>query len=356
MKFTIETAKFAAALKIASVAMQGGMTLPILGNIKIEATEGQLALSTTNLDIYVIQKVPATVTEEGVTTIAFAILAALVGRIRASKITITGKEKEIVFKAGEVTASIETLDATEFPPPLKQDRSRAVQIDAQDILKPFSMLAHAIHDDASRYQLMGINLFPTEEGTDFAATNGHRLVVYHGRKLTDESVIAPEMFVKALLKIAPAGEAEVSISDGAITFVSENVEITGKLLEANYPNWRNVIPKKTDTAFSCERKELIAALQTCAIFADNKVPGSQLKGEGKEIEVSHPGKATARILGTDLNGQPELSIRLNARLLIETLGVLEGDDVRIQCTDGNSPVMIEEGPVVAVINRLIPVE
>lgn len=355
MKFTIETKVLASALKIASVAMVGGMQLPILGNIKIEAVNNQLILSTTNLDIYVIQKVAAEVASEGATTVAFRIFSQLVNRMDATTITISTQEKELLFKSGDVTATLETLNPEEFPPPLPQDRSGAVQIDAKYILKPFSVLAHAMHDDPSRYLLMGINLFPTKQGTDFAATNGHRLAIYHGAKITLENVIASDVFVRALLKIAPTGESTITVAGGVISFVSKEAEVMAKLVEGNFPNWRAAVPEKTDIAFSCDRKDLISALQTCAIFADNKVPALQLAGKKKEIEVSQPGKASAMVLGTELKGQPDISIRLNARYLIETLSVLESDTVRIQSKDGNSPVMIEEGPVVAVINRLLAV-
>lgn len=358
MKFTIQTDALAAALRIASVAtMSGRSTLPILGNIKIEAMDEEIALTTTNLDLYVIQKIPAKVAQVGVTTVAFSLLSQLVTQMESKEIGITLNKKMLEFKSGDFHApAIETLDASEFPGPLPQNRDAKVSCEAEEIMRPFSLLAHAIHDSDQRYLLQGINLSPSKDGTEFAATNGVRLVFYRGAGITKDNVIIPEAFVKAILKIDPKGDAQCIISDGVITIIAEGFEISSKLIEGNFPNWRKIVPDRSDKAFGCGRKPLIAALQKCAIFVKPQTPGIEIRGKGKEIEVSQPGKATAMILGTELAGQPDMAIRLDAFFLIQTLGVFEGDNIRIQLKDADSPILIEEGPLSAVINRLKMVE
>lgn len=353
MKFAIETHLLAKALKIAAVAIVGGPSLPILGNVKIEAADGQAQFSTTNLELYVRQKVACDVKKDGAITLPHSLLSALTGRITATAASIEANGKEAVFKAGEVTAVIETLPADEFPPPPKLNNEKAKEIDAPDILKPFAMLSHAIGDDPSRYQLMGINLSPAKNGTDFAATNGTRLAIYHGQELSSEDVIAPDIFARALPKMPFGGKLKAIIADGFISVSSEETELTAKLIEAKYPNYKVAVPKRSEQAFSCDRQELLRALQTCLIFTDRSFPGVQLAGTEKQIEVSQPGKATVMVMGADLAGQPTISVRLNARHLIEALTVLENDEVRIQYTDANSPVMIEEGAFRAIINRML---
>lgn len=350
MKFTIETDALASALRIASVAVMGARsTLPILGNIKIEATGEQITLSTTNLDIYVIQKLAAKVEKEGATTAPFSILSALVGRMQASKIAIALTKDGLVFKSGDFTAALETLDASEFPAPVPTT-GNGVECEATDILKPFGMLAHAMTTQESRYVLMGINIAPKGE---FVASDGRRIAVYAGKELTEQSVIVPDVFVRALLKIEPSGSVKVFIENGHITLAFEEIRMTSKLIKGNYPNWRVNVPKKTDKALSCGRKQLIHALQTCSIFCHAKTPGLNLSGKGKEIEVSQPGKASERILGTELEGQPEITIRFNEAFLIAVLDVLDGENVRIQVSDGSAPAIIEEGNFKEIIAPML---
>lgn len=352
MKFTIETEKLKSALEICSVAMMGRPTLPILSNVKIEALDGRIILSTTNLEIYAKQRAEAKVSSDGAVTVAFDLFSRLVARITASKITITEGKNLIDFKGGDVTAVIETLSADEFPEQLKQ-KGDPKKCEASDILKPFSMLRHAICQDESRYTLQGIQLSPVEGQTEFAATEGHVICRYQGEQIATEEAIVPDDFVNAFLKIRPAGSIAVLISDGAIKIESENTFLQGKLIEGQYPNWRQAVPERSEQALSCGRKPLIDALKTCALFTNSQIPGLYLAGKRKEVEVSLPGKATANVLGTELDRQPDISIRLNANFLIETLNVLDEDDVRIQCRKDAQCVMIEEGKFTAVILLLL---
>lgn len=351
MKFTIETGALAAALKIAGVAISNRTTLPILGNIKIEAAESQVILSTTDLDIHVIQKVPAKVSHVGSTTAPFSILSQLVNRLQSTETKIEQVKNEIVVRSGEVTATLETLPADEFPPPFALDRASGVKCDADDFIKPFAALAHAISTDSSRYNLMGINLSEAPNGSDFAATDGKRLAIYRGGiALTKDNIIFPDVFIRAILKIQPRGEISAIIADGHATIIAHDIEVGSKLIEGRYPNWKQNIPEKNGKAFSCGRKPLIDALQTCSIFAAlQNLPGLTLTGKGKEIEISLPGKAIAMVLGTELAGQPKLSIKVNERYLLDALSVMELENVRIHIKDENSALLIEEGAFQSII-------
>lgn len=357
MKFTIETGALKEGLATVSVGIEERLILPILGSVKIETGEGEIILSTTNLDIYVIQKIPAKVSSAGAMTVAFDLFSKLVARITSSQISITQEGNSINFKGGEVVAEIETLPADEFPPLLEQ-KGTAKQCESGEILKPFSMLRHAICDNPNRYALHGISLETTADGGDFVASTGYLIAVYHGQRLSEENVIVPESFVRAVLKIQPAGTISVTISNGSIKLEAATTTLQGKLVEATFPGWKQVVPDRSDKALSCGRQDLMDALRICSLFTDRQISGLYIEGKGKEIEVSFPGKCSAKILGTELSGQPEISLRINARFLrflLETLGVLEGENVRIQMKNEDSPIRIEEGPFMAILNRLQPV-
>lgn len=351
MKFTIETGTLKEGLDAVSVGMTGRTTLPILGNVKIDAAEDVITLSTTNLDIYVTQKVPAKVSKAGAVTVPFDLFARLVGRISASRITVAAVENAIEFKGGDVAATIETLPAHEFPDPLMQSGS-PTECDASAILKPFNMLSYSICKDETRWVLQGISIAPSESGGSFVAIAGPMFAIYKGEHVTDAEVIVPEGFVRAVRKLQPEGAISLLVSDGAINLESQSTRIQGKLIEGRFPNWREIVPERSDIALSCGRKPLIEALRTCSIFTDGQIRGLRVTGKSKEVEVSLPEKAVATVLGSELAGQPDISFRINSAHLIDTLSVLDSDDVRIQVKDRTSPVMIEDGPFTAVINVL----
>lgn len=354
MKFTIETKALKDALEICSVAMIGRPSLPILSNVKIEALEGRIILSTTNLEIYVKQRAEAKVVKEGAVTVAFALFSGYVRDLEGSELTITQGENHVIdCKSGEKSFTMETLPAEEFPEQLKQDGTPK-RCNAADIAKPFTMLRHAICQDESRYVLQGIRIAPVEGKSEYIATEGHMICKYDGEDIaSSEEAIVPDAFVNAFLKIKPVDAVSVLISNGAISVQSEATFLQGKLIEGNFPSWQQTIPKKREKALSCGRQPLIRALKFCArsLFG-LQVPGLYLAGKKKEVEVSLPGKAADSILGTELDKQPEVTIRIDAHFLIETLSVMEGDDVRIQHEQGSNCVRIDEGKFTAVIMLL----
>lgn len=355
MQFTIETKKLVAALQTVAVAVEIRSTLPILGNVKIEASGKIVTMAATNLDLYASVKLEAEVEEDGATTVTFRALQQLVGQILSSKTTLTVIGKELDVTGGQTQSTFETLPAEEFPPPLSTGKTEPVKCDAEDFMQPFRMLAHAMGSDESFYNLMGIAILPAKKGCEFAATTDKsRVAVFSSsKKLTSVDAIMPEALISALLKIQPKGEATFGIGEGVISIQAGEVEIISKLIEGTFPNYKQIIPAPPETAFACNRKDLIHAVQTCAIFTDRLTPGITLTGRGKEIIVTRPPKTKESVMGTDLIGQPDISIRLQARNLLDALEVLTGDDVRLECTDGKSPILIREGTFQAILAPLV---
>lgn len=358
MKLTIETKKLAGALHTAAVAVEHKTTLPILGNIKFDADEKKniLTISATNLDVYVMIKVPAEITKSGSVTVPYRLLSSLVGHIQAKKTDLTWIEKEIEIRAGRVEARIETLSAEEFPAPLKTPENK-VQCDAEDFMAPFRMLAHAISTEGERYQLQGVNLAPNRRNKkhcDFVATDGRRVAIFYSqKKLTSDNVIIPHTVISAMLKIQPKGDATIAIGESVLMMSVADFELQAKLVEGQYPNYQQVIPEKPDKAFICDRKDLIQAITTCAVFTDKTIPSISLTGKGKEIEVARPPRAKAMIMGSELAGQPDVTIFLQAQYVLDALNVLSGDEVKVLCVDEKTPILIREENFLAVLAPIV---
>lgn len=345
MKFSIETHHLASALSVVSVAAEGHATLPILGNVKIEAKESQAIFATTNLELWATATRPATVKQEGAITLPIDLLRKLVSRLQSTQADFTLDGKEMKLRCGDVDAVFETLPADEFPPEPTQNEGGAVECDASDIVDPFAKVSHAIGCDPSRYTLMGVNL---NDG-HFIATDGRRISVFKGANLTADNVIVPDLFVRAVLKIKPAGKVKVNVADAHISLRSEDCALVSKLIEGQYPNWRNVVPKNGSNLFACGRKDLIDALRTCAIFTDASTKALNMIGRGKQVEISEGKSAKAMVMGTELAGQPKLTMRFNCGYMLDVLGVLDKETVTIRCSDSGSGMVVEEGPFKAVI-------
>jgi DNA polymerase III subunit beta len=353
MKFKIETKLLKEALNVISV-VAAHATLPILGNVRIEAGKNGIILSVTNLDLYLTYKVPAEIKEPGAITTPLSLLGRLVNAMTSSMIEISLNGTGLDFVCGETKAFLEILPSEEFPPEFEQPAEEGT-FDAKAILEPFTKLAHAMCTDASRYNLMGIGISSNSNGCDFAATSGARLAIFHGEKISTEDVIVPDIFVRALLKINPEGQLSISVSKSVITVANNEIKLSGKMIEAKYPNWKQVVPKNGSNVFSGDRCELMSAIKVCCIFSSDKIQALTMKGQNKEIEISKPGRSRVTVLGAELGGQPKLEIKFNAKFVLDALSVLEQDVVRIRCSDEKSPMLIQEGAFQSVVTALQPV-
>lgn len=352
MKFTIETKALSEALGVASVAVNNRMSLPILGNVKIQATSLTVQLSTTDLDMFVEQSVPAKIAKQGATTVSFDMLHRLVSRLSAKETEVTLSGTSMRIKSGDVSAVLEALHEQEFPETPLQSEGESVACDAKELLTPLSKVEHAMRSDAGKYELMGVNI---QDG-QFVATDGRRLAGFTGVKLNSESAIAPTKFVKAMLKIAPTGNLAVKIGDGLISVVSETVRLTCKLVEGQFPQNAMAIAKTKpgEDIFSCERRDLIEALRTCSVFRDGMLNGLSVTGKGKEIEVANGEKIKVMVMGSELTGQPDFSKKFNATYMLDALSVLEKDSVAIHCAEAHTTLVIQEGAFISVIQGMIP--
>lgn len=350
MKFTIETSILHAALGVASVAVDSRLSLPILGNVKLQADENGVSVTTTNLDLFVEQTLPSKGVKPGTITVPFDLLHRLTGRLTTTKTEIELSGKSLKIRCGEVNAVLETLPGDEFPPTPTQKGGTPITCGAKELLLPLQKVNHAICDDSSRYQLCGVNI----NGPEFVATDGKRLAIFVGTEFSKESVIIPTIFVKSFLKIAPAGEITVMVAGGLIAIESDTLRIVCKLVEAQYPNWKAFVPGKPGKEiFGCDRQELIEALKTCSVFRDGMMNALTISGRGKEIEVAKDEKIKAMVLGSELAGQPKLTKRFNANYLLDALGVLEDKNVAIHCDKDSPTLIIQEGAFKTIIQGMI---
>lgn len=351
IKFTIETKLLHEALGIASVAVDSRLSLPILGNVKIEAGD-KISLTTTNLDLFVEQLLPSKgKVKPGAVTVPFDLLHRLTGRLTSTETEMELAGKILKIRSGEINAILETLPEDEFPPMPKQKTADVDPCDVKELLIPLKKVHHAMSIDASRYHLCGVNL----NGPQFIASDGRRIAVFTGREFSKESVIVPSIFVKAMLKIEPAGKIAVLISDGLISVQNMELKVFCKLVEAQYPTGAKTASEKKPGKhiFGCDRTELIEALKTCAIFRDGIMNALTMSGRGNEIEISKDDKIKAMVMGCELAGQPELTKRFNSNFLLDALGVLEEKAVTIHCEDSDATLLIQEGAFKTVIQGLL---
>jgi len=362
MNISITKDQIIAGLQAVQNVVSTRTTLPILSNVLLRAEGGHVEFTATDLDVSVTCKVEAKVIKSGATTLPVKKLFGIVRELNG-EIEIETDEKNISsIRSGSSFFKIHGLSADEFPPLPKFKDDKKVLLPQENIRAMIRKTSFAVSTDESRYVLNGIFISLKEGKMTFVATDGRRLA------LVDEEVdiseksagefIVPAKAVNELNRLLQdKGDVELKFGENQASFALKNetgfsVLLITKLIEGNYPNYRQVIPGEAKERIGVGREELVQALRRAEILTSEKANSVKL-AFGKNlltITANSPEVGEAReTMAINYKGK-ELAIAFNPRYLIDPLNALTEDEVFIELIDELSPGVIKiNGPFLYVV-------
>ena len=352
MRLTCQPSTLGQALQVVSRAISTRTTLPILNNILLETTSEGLALTATNLEIGIRKVVPAEVAEEGSTTAPARLLTDFVGTLpdEPLELTLDSGTQTLNLRCGRFDTHVKCIEADEFPPGPRPDEGDTIQIPLDDLLTAVEQTQMAASTDEARPVLTGILLHIEGSQHTLAATDGHRLAV---RKLQasagdglEARLIVP---ARALGELGRAfrgetGEVELTISKARnqVFFRAGTSEVTSRLIDGTYPNYAQVIPKKSSTTVSASTAELTQTVRAVALFARDSANVIRIRASADGLVLS----ATTNEVGdskADVDAEvegSEIQIAFNAKYVVDALAVASTAKVEMQFDGPLSPGLI----------------
>ena len=327
--------------------ISSGNTLPILNNILLKTDEGRLKLSSTNLELAINTWVVGKIEEEGEITIPARLINDYINSVPAEKITISSKNQTLFIETESANTHINGLPAEEFPliPQIKEEIF--TKTDAKALQKTIQEVTFATAFSETQPELSGV-LF-TFEGKilTLAATDRYRLA--EGKvELTSEvtaprQVIVPGKTVSELGRIIIDGLVDIYLTEGQICFKTTEIELTSRLIEGQYPDYKQIIPKNFTTEAIVEKTPLIQSIKVASLFAsENNNIELDLSQQNKQIIIKSQavqvGDSEIR-LGAEFLGQKN-SIIFNYRYLLECLNNLDDEKVTLKIINSSSPAAI----------------
>ena len=362
MNISITKEQIIAGLQAVQNVVSTRTTLPILSNVLIRAEGSHVEFTATDLDVTVACKVEAKVVKPGATTLPVKKLFGIVREL-TGEIEIETDEKNLSsIRSGSSFFKIHGLAADEFPPLPKFKDDKKVSLPQENIRGMIRKTSFAVSTDESRYVLNGIFISLKEGKMTFVATDGRRLA------LVDEEVdiseksagefIVPAKAVNELNRLLQEkGEVELKFGENQASFALKNesgfsVLLITKLIEGNYPNYRQVIPGEAKERIGVGREELVQALRRAEIMTSEKANSVKL-AFGKNlltITANSPEVGEAReTMAINYKGK-EMAIAFNPRYLIDPLNALTEDEIFIELIDELSPGVVKiNGPFLYVV-------
>src|SRR6202051_1099467 len=248
MKFSATKEKLLEGLQQVQNVVSTRTTLPILSNVLLQASDGEVHLTTTDLDVGVRGSFEAEVEKEGATTLPPRRLFIMVRELPASEIQIDVDGKNAAsIRSGQSFFKILGLPEEEFPPLPKFENAKVVTMRQKDLRDGLKKTSYAISTDETRYVLNGVLFSFKENKLTLVATDGRRLALVdlEGEfpRSQEADIIRPTKAVTELSRLlGDEGDVRLSVGENQVSFQINDTLLASKLIEGNYPNYRQVIP------------------------------------------------------------------------------------------------------------------
>lgn len=351
MEFTIARDELLQGLYLTQGIVERRTTIPILANVLIESAGDGIAITATDQEIGVRRHCSATVKKKGALTTGARKLYEIVRECSEGAIVFRSMDNNwIEVSSGKSRFKIVGLDPKEFPamPKATQESGdrQTITIPVETLREMVQRTIFAVSTDETRLNLSGVLFERPEKGKiRFVATDGHRLsmitrAVEGGGVMN--GVIVPRKGVLEVSKIIETGEdpVEMAVRGGVAHATRGSVELSMRLVEGEFPDYKQVVPGQSKRRMVVEALPLLAALRRVSLVSSERTRGVKLQIETGRLEVSsiNPdiGEANDEI-SVEYEGEP-LSIGFNAKYLIDVLGVLaESSQVEVSFIDEVSP-------------------
>jgi DNA polymerase-3 subunit beta len=358
MKFRISKEAFLDGLQKVQHVVSSRTTLPILSNVLIVAKDGRIQFTTTDLDVGITGSVEAQIDKEGATTLPAKRLVSIVRELPTSEIEISVDAKNHAsIRSGPAFFKIIGLSEAEFPPLPDFQGSKEFRIPQQVMRDGLRKTSYAISSDETRYVLNGIFASFREGKMTLVATDGRRLAMvdsdleFPASHETD--VIIPTKAVQELQRLlGDTGDVVVKLTDNQISFTIGDSLLASKLIDGNYPNYRQVIPGEALERVIISREALLETVRRVSLLSSEKSNSVKLVFSENQIEVTanSPDVGEAQeAMDVIYQGKP-MQIAFNPEFLQAPLRNLETTDVYLDLIDEMSPGVLRiEGSFLYVL-------
>ena len=358
MKFTIDRADLLRSLNHVHSVVERRNTIPILANVLLRADKDSISLTTTDMDLEIVDSVSAKTTTPGATTVPAHTLYDIARKLPdATSVEISGGDGDstLTVRAGKSTFRLGCLPTEDFPKMGSSDKfAYSFSLPAADLRMLIDRTRFAISSEETRYYLNGIYLHAAEsDGVAVlraVATDGHRLARFEmplpeGAK-DIPGVIIPRKAINEIRKLIDvAGDTiEIGLSDNKLRFSFDHVTLTTKLIDGTFPDYERVIPKNNDKVLEVNPGSFASAVDRVSTISSEKSRAVKLTLGGKTMTLSanspDSGSASEEI-EIRFNSGP-MEIGFNSAYLMDVTRQIEGEGCRISLSDPASPTIIQD--------------
>ena len=356
MEIEATAEKLSKALNNVSRIATSKVALPVLNNVLIKVKDKQVSLVTTNLDMAIIDFLPVSNSKDGVITVPAKLLAEFISNLPKNEtVKITSNGTKITVAAGKYSSTINGSPADDFPELPEIDEKSAVifKIGTEEFKNGIGQVIIASSNDFNRPALTGVHFYTSDKSLFVVATDGYRLAKKKLVKNVQSEIkitIPANSLQEVLRSIADdTEEIEISFNDDLIRFRLGELEIISKIIDAEYPNPEDFLPKTSEINLTVDRSDLIRVVKLASLFArhtTNDVITCEVKSPDTfsvhSIANEYGENDSSINTKTDQDGK----ISVTSRYLLDALNVVSTPKISISFNDKSKNLSVIESALV----------
>jgi len=349
MKFSILREEILPALQIVNGVVERRQTLPILSNLLLVASKDAVTLTATDMEVELVVAINKSLESSGeVTMPARKLLDICRALPEQAKLNVDASGDRVLLKSGKSRFTLSTLPAKEYPLVDSIDTIAEFKISQSNLKTLLDKTAFAMAQQDVRYYLNGLLLELDKGRLRAVATDGHRLALsdteidYQPEETLQ--IIVPRKGVTELSRILEDNDEQISvaISSNHIKIDLGELCLTSKLIDGKFPDYNRVIPAESNAPIIADKELLRQSLTRASILSNEKYRGVRIILEQNKLRAlaHNPEQEEAEEeIEVDYSGS-EMEIGFNVSYLLDALGIIKTDQVKLTISDPNSSCLI----------------
>ncbi len=357
MKLTIDRSVFLKALSHGQSVVEKRTTIPILSHVLLEAEKDTLSLTSTDMDLALIENIPATIEVPGKIAVSAHMLFDIVRKLPDNatiELSLNPDNGQVSLKAGKSNFKLASLSAEDFPQLTQGELPHKFNLPSTTFKRLIDRARFAMSVEDTRYYLNGIYFHSyTQKSTPVlrsVATDAHRLACIEaplpeGAEDMPGIIIGRKTVIE-IRKLLDETDADVTIklSPTRIEFVLPNAVLSSRLIDGAYPDYEQAIPKNNDKPLIVDAKAFASAVDRVATVATDKLRIVKMNVSNNSLVLSAAshelGSATEEV-PVDFPHDHPIEIGFNAKYLLDIAQQIGDDEAQIMLADSSSPALIQ---------------
>lgn len=374
MKFISLQENLKKGLSVVNHIPTKNINLPILNNILLKIKNSNIQLISTNLEIGIVHTIRGKIEEEGEITTDSKIITNYINLLPSDKVTIEEKEEDINIECKNYKTKIKGQSSKDYPliPEIKKEKPYKIKI--KELKKGLSQTLFSTGSSDSRVELSGVLFIFNKDNLTLVSTDSYRLseksINLKSEKEEEERIIVPSQTIQEILRIMgiltsedlkeDEDEVDIYTEENQVLFKFSSTEIVSKLINGQFPDYKQIIPQNFKTEVKVNKQELSRAIKASAIFSKSGINDVNLKIDSQNQKLSL--SAASNNIGesnidldTEVSGEDN-DITLNFRYLIDGLNNIEGEDVIVKIINNTTPCLVRSSKQEEYIYIVMPIK